>query len=36
MSKTLKNIPLTAWIGIAIITINLAAFLIGPIFAPYG
>jgi peptide/nickel transport system permease protein len=36
MSKTLKNIPLTAWIGIAIITINLAALLIGPIFAPYG
>jgi peptide/nickel transport system permease protein len=36
MSKSLRSVPFTAWLGIAIITLNLAAFLIGPIFAPYG
>jgi peptide/nickel transport system permease protein len=31
-----KRIPLTAWIGLFIIAINLTAFLFGPWIAPFG
>jgi peptide/nickel transport system permease protein len=32
----MKRIPLTAWIGLAIIALNLAALLLGPLLAPFG
>ncbi|ERM01022.1 ABC transporter permease [Brucella intermedia 229E] len=31
-----KSIPLTAWVGLAIVTICLLMFLFGPLIAPYG
>ncbi|WP_273729241.1 ABC transporter permease [Brucella gallinifaecis] len=31
-----KSIPLTAWIGLAIVTFCLLMFLFGPMIAPYG
>jgi peptide/nickel transport system permease protein len=32
----MRRIPLTAWIGLAIIALNLAALLFGPLLAPFG
>ena len=31
-----KSIPLTAWVGLAIVTLCLLMFLFGPLIAPYG
>ncbi|KTQ85772.1 ABC transporter permease [Aureimonas ureilytica] len=32
----MKKLPLTAWIGLFIVALNLLAFLFGPLLAPYG
>ena len=36
MSKTLKSIPFSAWLGLIIVTLNLLVFALGPVLAPYG
>jgi peptide/nickel transport system permease protein len=36
MTRTLKAIPISAWLGIAIVVLNLAVFVFGPMLAPYG
>ncbi len=34
--KVQKTIPLTAWIGLTIVAVNLIFFAFGPLIAPYG
>jgi peptide/nickel transport system permease protein len=36
MTAKLKAIPISAWLGLAIVTLNLLVFILGPILAPYG
>jgi peptide/nickel transport system permease protein len=36
MKARLKTIPPTAWIGLILIGLNLFAFLLGPLIAPFG
>ncbi|MGN6448109.1 MAG: ABC transporter permease [Brucella intermedia] len=36
MNKLKKSIPLTAWVGLAIVALCLLMFLFGPLIAPYG
>ncbi|WP_320203311.1 ABC transporter permease [Agrobacterium rosae] len=36
MSTVRKSIPITAWIGLTIVVVNLIFFAFGPIIAPYG
>lgn len=36
MTSKLKAIPLSAWLGITIVTLNLLIFVFGPMLAPYG
>jgi peptide/nickel transport system permease protein len=36
MTRTLKAIPFSAWLGLFIVTANLLVFLLGPTLAPYG
>ncbi|WP_172125245.1 MULTISPECIES: ABC transporter permease [unclassified Devosia] len=36
MTRRLQNIPLSAWLGITIVLLNLVVFLVGPLLAPYG
>lgn len=36
MKFSIRNIPLTAWIGIVLIALNLFAFVFGPLIAPFG
>ena len=36
MTPRLQNIPLSAWLGLTIVLLNLVVFLIGPLLAPYG
>ena len=36
MKLSIRNIPLTAWIGIVLIALNLFAFVFGPLIAPFG
>ncbi|MDV3253286.1 ABC transporter permease [Devosia sp. BK] len=36
MTSKLKAIPISAWLGLAIVTLNLLVFILGPILAPYG
>jgi peptide/nickel transport system permease protein len=36
MTSKLKAIPISAWLGIIIVTLNLLVFVFGPMLAPYG
>lgn len=36
MTGKLKAIPISAWLGLAIVTLNLFVFILGPMLAPYG
>lgn len=36
MTSKLKAIPISAWLGITIVTLNLLVFVFGPMLAPYG
>ncbi|KRA97788.1 ABC transporter permease [Devosia sp. Root685] len=36
MTSKLKAIPVSAWLGLTIVTLNLLVFLLGPMLAPYG
>lgn len=36
MSKFLKSIPFSAWLGLFIVVANLLVFALGPVLAPYG
>lgn len=36
MRATLKAIPISAWLGLTIVTLNLLVFVFGPMLAPYG
>lgn len=36
MTAKLKAIPISAWLGLAIVTLNLFVFILGPMLAPFG
>ena len=36
MKFSIRNVPLTAWIGMVLIALNLFVFLFGPLIAPFG
>jgi len=36
MTSKLKAIPISAWLGLTIVTLNLLVFVFGPMLAPYG
>lgn len=36
MTRKLKAIPISAWLGLTIVTLNLLVFVFGPMLAPYG
>lgn len=36
MRAKLKAIPISAWLGLTIVTLNLLVFVFGPMLAPYG
>lgn len=36
MTSKLKAIPISAWLGITIVALNLLVFVFGPMLAPYG
>ncbi|KFL32858.1 ABC transporter permease [Devosia riboflavina] len=36
MRAKLKAIPISAWLGLSIVTLNLLVFVFGPMLAPYG
>ncbi len=36
MTAKLKAIPISAWLGLIIVTLNLFVFILGPMLAPYG
>lgn len=36
MKAKLRAIPISAWLGLAIVALNLLVFILGPMLAPYG
>jgi len=36
MTSKLKAVPISAWLGLTIVTLNLLVFVFGPMLAPYG
>ena len=36
MKAKLRAIPISAWLGLTIVTLNLLVFILGPMLAPYG
>ncbi len=36
MRAKLRAIPISAWLGLTIVTLNLLVFILGPMLAPYG